>query len=176
METGLNFDRGATKQRALLFNLKEEFNPAQPSSSTKNSLSQLFSKFCIIPGEQMSTLWANGDSGLKFCIIPGQQMSTLWANGDRGLISNAGQQSSAHYSLISNKNFTKPNRPLQEKICLVCIFSQFCFTPGEQMSALWRNGDRGLKLTLGQQSSGQYSLTSNKNLTQPNHPFQQKIR
>ena len=70
---GLNFDRGATKQRALIFNLKREFYQAQPSSSTKNSLSQLFSKFCIIPGQQMSTLWANGDRGLKS--TSGQQSS-----------------------------------------------------------------------------------------------------
>ena len=152
---GQKTDRGATKQLAVLFNLQQEFYPAQPPSSTRNSLSQLF--------------W-------QFCIIPGQQMSTLWANGDRGLISTAGQQSSAHYSLISTKNFPKPNHPLQEKICLVCIFSQFCFTPGEQMSTLWRNGDRGLKFSLGQQSSGQHSFASNKNLTQPNHPLQQEIR
>ena len=60
---GLNIDRGATKQRAVLFNLKEEFHPAQPSSSTKNSLSHLFSQFCIIPGQQMSNLWPNEDTG-----------------------------------------------------------------------------------------------------------------
>ena len=143
----------ATKQLAVLLNLKQEVYPAQPPSSTRNSLSQLF--------------W-------QFCIIPGQQMFTLWANGDRGLISTAGQQSSAHYSFISNKNFTKHNHPLQEKICLDCIFSQFCITPGQQMSTIWANGDRGLKSTLGQQRSGQYSLTTNKNLTQPNHPLQQK--
>ena len=152
---GLNIDRGATKQRTVLFNLIQEFYPAQSSSSTKNSLSQLFSQFCIIPG---------------------QQMSTLWANGERGLKSTAGQQSNGQYSLTSNKNFTKPHHPLQEKTCLVCIFSQFCFTPGEQMSTLWRNGDTGLKSTSWQESSGQYSSTSNKKFTQPNHPLQQKIR
>ena len=111
----------------------------------------------------------------QFCIIAGQQMSTLWANGNRGLISTVGKQSSAHCSLTSKKNFTKPNHPLQEKIYLVCIFSQFSFTPGEHTSTLWRNGDRDLKLTLGQQSSGQHSLASNKNLTQPNHPLPQKF-
>ena len=91
---GLNFDRGATKQRALIFNIKREFYQAQPSSSTKNSLNQLFSKFCIIPGKQMSTLWANGDRSLKLT---------------------SGQQSSGQYSLISNKNFTQPYHPLQQK-------------------------------------------------------------
>ena len=34
---------------------------------------------------------------------------------------------------------------------------------------------QGLKSTLGQQSSGQYSLTTHKNFTQPNHPLQEKI-
>ena len=42
---GLKIELGATKERAVLFNLKQEFNPAQPSSSTKNSLSQLFHNF-----------------------------------------------------------------------------------------------------------------------------------
>ena len=101
-------------------------------------------------------------------------MSTLWANGDRGLKSTCGQQSSGQHSLTSNKNFTQPNHPLQQKFAK-SAFSQFCFIPGEQMSTLWANGDRGLKSTLGQQSSGQYSLISNKNFTQPNHPLQQKF-
>ena len=39
---GLKIDLGATKQRTVLFNLAEEFYPAQPSSSKKNSLSQHF--------------------------------------------------------------------------------------------------------------------------------------
>ena len=151
---GLNIDRGATKQRAVLFNLKEEFYPAQPSSSTKNSLSQLFSQFCFIPGEQMSTLWANGDRGLK---------STL------------GQQSSGQYSLTSKKNLPSPTILFKKKFAK-SAFSQFCFIPGEQMSTLWANGDRGLKSTCGQQSCGQHSLTSNKNFTQPNHPLQERIR
>ena len=43
------------------------------------------------------------------------------------------------------------------------------------MSTLWANGDRGLKSTLGQQSSGQYSLTSQKNFTQLSHPLQEKF-
>ena len=58
-----------------------------------------------------------------------------------------------------------PNHPLQEKISLVCIFSQFCITPGQQMPTLWANGDSGLKSTVGQHSSDQHSLTSNKNFT-----------
>ena len=69
-----------------------------------------------------------------------------------------------------------PNHPLQEKISLVCIFSQFCITPGQQMSTLWANGDSGLKSTVGQQSSDQHSLTSNKNFTLLKHPLQERIR
>ena len=149
---GLNIDRGATKQRAVLFNLKEEFSPAPPSSSTKNSVSHLFSQFCIIPGQQMSTLWANGDNGIK---------------------SPVGQQSGDQHSLTSNKNFTLLNHTLQERIQL---FSKFCVIPGEQMSNLWPNGDTGEKSTAGQRSSWQYSLTSNKNFTQPSNPLQEKIR
>ena len=90
-------------------------------------------------------------------------MTTLWANGDRGLKSTSWQQSSGQYSLTSHKNFMQLIHPLQEKIRYVSIFSQFCFIPGEQMSTLWANGDRGLKSPLGQQISGQYSLTSHKN-------------
>ena len=40
---GLKIDLGATKQRTVLFNLAQEFYPAQPSSSKKISLSQHFS-------------------------------------------------------------------------------------------------------------------------------------
>ena len=129
-DRGLKSTSGATKQRTVLFNLKEEFYSAQPSSSTKKSLSQLFSQFCIIPGQQMSTLWRNGDSGLKLTL---------------------GQQSSGQYSLTSKKNFTQPNHPLQQKKSLSQLFSLFCIIPGQQMSTFLRNGDRGFKLTLGQQ-------------------------
>ena len=60
---GLKIDFWATKKRAVLFNLKQEFYPAQPSSS-QFAKSAFFHNFAI-PGEQMSTLWANGDRGLK---------------------------------------------------------------------------------------------------------------
>ena len=112
----------------------------------------------------------------QLCFIPGEQMSTLWANGDRGLKSTLGQQSSGQYFLTSHKNFIQLIHPLQEKIRLVCIFSLFCFIPGEHMSTLWTNGHRGLKSTWWQQSSGQYSLTSHKKFTQLSHPLQDKFR
>ena len=42
MEKGLKIDLGATKQWKVLFDLMQEFYPAQPFSSRKNSLSQHF--------------------------------------------------------------------------------------------------------------------------------------
>ena len=89
--------------------------------------------------------------------------------------STLGQQSSGQHFLTLYKNFTQLRHPLQEKIRLVCISSQFCFIPGEQMSTLWTNGHRGLKSTAWQQSSGQYSLTSHEKFTQLSHPLQGKI-
>ena len=81
-------------QRIVLFNLTQEVYPAPPSLSRKKSLSQHFSQFCFIPGEQMSTLWANGQ-GLKI---------------DLGI------ESSGQYSLTPHKKFTQPLHPLQEQI------------------------------------------------------------
>ena len=43
------------------------------------------------------------------------------------------------------------------------------------MSTLWANG-QGLKIDLGVESSGEYSLTSHEKLSQPNYPLQEKIR
>ena len=88
----LKIDRGATKQRTILFNLTQEFYPAQPSSSKKNSLSQHF-----------LTIW----------------LHSRWTNVHvmgkwrQGLKSTVGQQRSGQYSLTSHKNFTQPNHPLQ---------------------------------------------------------------
>ena len=50
---GLKIDRGATKQRTILFNLTQEFYPAQPSSSIKYSLNQHF--FTIL----LHSRWTN---------------------------------------------------------------------------------------------------------------------
>ena len=104
-------------------------------------------------------------------------MSTLWANGDRGLKSISCQQSSGQQSLTSPKKFTQSNHPLQEKIRQVCIFSQFCFIPGEQMSTLWANVGQGLKIDLG--ATKQRTVLFN--LTQEVYPtptilFKKKIR
>ena len=211
---GLKIDRWATKQRTVLFNLAQEFYPAHPSSSRKNSLSQHF--FTVLlhsswtnvhfmgkwrqgletaSGQQSSgqyflTLYKNFTQlghplqekirlvciCSQFCFIPGEHMSTLWTNGHRCLKSTWGQQSSGQYFLTLYNNFTQLGHPLQEKIRFVCIFSQFCFIPGVQMSTLRTNGHRGLKSTWWLQSSGQYSLTSHKKFTQLSHPLQGKIR
>ena len=152
---GLEIGLGATKQRTVLFNLVQEFYPARPSSSRKIRIVCICSQFCFIPGEHMSTLWTNGHRCLK----------STW-----------GQQSSGQYFLTLYNNFTQLGHPLQEKIRFVCIFSQFCFIPGVQMSTLRTNGHRGLKSTWWLQSSGQYSLTSHKKFTQLSHPLQGKIR
>ena len=112
----------------------------------------------------------------QFCFIPGEHMSTLWTNGHRCLKSTWGQQSSGQYFLTLYNNFTQLGHPLQEKIRLVCTFSQFCFIPGVQMSTLRTNGHRGIKSSWWLQSSGQYSLTSHKKFTQLSHPLQGKIR
>ena len=50
---GLKIYLGATKQRTVLFNLAQEFYPAHPSSSRKNSLSQHF--FTIL----LHSRWTN---------------------------------------------------------------------------------------------------------------------
>ena len=49
----LKIDLGATKQRTVLFNLTQDFYPAHPSSSRKNSLSQHF--FTIL----LHSRWTN---------------------------------------------------------------------------------------------------------------------
>ena len=206
---GLKIDLGATKQLTALFNLVQEFYPARPSSSRKNALSLHF--FTILLDSRWTYVHFMGKwgQGLKIELVATKQRtvlfnlaqefypdhpspsrknslskhvftillhSILFANGDRGWKSTSGQQSSGQHFLTLYNNFTQLGHPLQEKNRLVCIFSQFCFIPGEHMSILWANGDRGLKSTSGQQSSGQYFLTSHKNFIQLIHPLQEKIR
>ena len=120
---GLIIDLGATKQRTVLFNLTKEFYPAQPSSLIKKLLSQHF--LTILLHSRWTIVHFMGKWRLRLKI-------------------DLGQQSSGQCSLTSRKKFTQPNHLLQEKICLLSIFSQFCFNPGDQMSTLWANGDRVL--------------------------------
>ena len=79
---GLNFDRGATKQRALIFNLKREFYQAQPSSSRKNLLSLHF--FTILHHSRSTNV----------------HFMEKWR---QGLKIDLGATSSEQYSLTSNK-------------------------------------------------------------------------
>ena len=96
-----NVDRGlkstARQQRSGPYSLISHKKFTQPHHPLQEKIRQvsIFSQFCFIPGEQMSTLWANGDWGLK---------------------STSGQQSSEQYSLTSWKKFTQTNLHLPEKI------------------------------------------------------------
>ena len=149
----LNSNWGQQSSGQYFLTLYKNFTQLGHPLQEKIRLVCIFSQFCFIPGVQMSTLRTNGHMGLK---------STRWL------------QSSGQYFLTLYKNFTQLGHPLAEKIRLVCICSQFCFIPGEHMSTLWTNGHRGLKSTWWQQSSGQYSLTSQKNFTRLCDPRQKK--
>ena len=75
---GLKIDLGATKQRTVLFNLIQEFYPAQPSSSRNYSLNQHF--FPIL----LHSRWANVHSmgkcrqGLKIDLGATTQRTVLF--------------------------------------------------------------------------------------------------
>ena len=75
---GLKIDRGATKQRTVLFNLAQEFYPAHPSSSRKNSLSLHF--FTILLHSRWTYIhfmdkWAQG---LKIDLMATKQRTVLF--------------------------------------------------------------------------------------------------
>ena len=101
---GLKIDRGATKQRTVLFNLTQEFYPAQPSSPIKNLLSQHF----------LTILLHSRGTNVHFMC--------KWRQGIKIELRATEQR---QYSLTSHKNFTQPNHPLQEKIRYVSIFHNF---------------------------------------------------
>ena len=107
---GLKIDLWATKLWPALFNLKQEFYPAQPSSSRNGKFAKSAS----------STKFSQ-----PFCFIPGEQMSTLWANGDMGLKSTFGQQNSSQHSLTSNKNFTSSTILFKNKFAKSAFFHKF---------------------------------------------------
>ena len=91
---GLKIDLGSTKQRTALFNLVQEFYPARPSSSRKNSLSLHF--FTILPHSRWTYIH-------------------FMENGHRGLNPTWWQQSSGQYPLTSHKKITELSHPLQDK-------------------------------------------------------------
>ena len=156
-DMGLNIDLGATKQRKVLFNLTQEvyhsptilFNKKFAKSAFLNNFATFHVNKCPLYG-QMANM------GLK---------SITRGNKAAGL-----------NSVTSHKKLIPAQPSSSRKNSLSQHFLQFCFIPGEQMSTLWANGDMGLKIDLGQQSSGKYSLTSHKRFTKPNHPLQEKIR
>ena len=74
---GLKIDRGETKQRTVLFNLAQEFYPAHPSSSKKNSLSQQF--FTVLLHSSWTNVHFKGKwrQGLKIDLRAAKQRSVL---------------------------------------------------------------------------------------------------
>ena len=94
----------------------------------------------------------------------------------QGLKSTLGQQSSGQYSLTTHQNFTQANHPLQEKISLNQHFVHNFASFQVNKCPIYVQMETGLKIDRRQQSSGQYSLTSLKNFTQPNHRLQVKNR
>ena len=152
---GLKIDLGATKQRTVLFNLTKKVYPDQPSSSRKISLNRHFFTFCFIPGDQMSTLWANGDRGLKSTFGPTKQRTVLF---------NLTQEVYPTQPSSSRKN------SLSQHFFTILLHSRWT---NVHFMGKWR---QGLKIDRVRRSSGPYSLTSQKKFTQPNHPLQEKIR
>ena len=75
---GLKIDLGATKQRTVLFNLAQEFYPALPSSSRKNSLSQHV--FTILLHSRWTNVHFMGKwrQGLKIDLGPTKQLTALF--------------------------------------------------------------------------------------------------
>ena len=75
---GLKIDLGATKQRTVLFNLAQEFYPAHPSSSRKNSLSQHF--FTVLLHSRRTNVHFMGKwrQGLKIDLRATKQRTVLF--------------------------------------------------------------------------------------------------
>ena len=74
---GLKIDLGATKQRTVLFNLAEEFYPAQPSSSKKNSLSQHFFTVFLHSRRTNVDFMGKWGQGLKIDLMATKQRTVL---------------------------------------------------------------------------------------------------
>ena len=92
---GLKIDLRATKQRAVLFNLVQEFYPARPSSSRKNSLSLHF--FTIL----LHSRWTN----VHFMGKWGQGLKIdRWATKQRTLLFNLAQEFYPAHPSSSRKN------------------------------------------------------------------------
>ena len=75
---GLKIDLGATKQRTVLFNFLQEFYPARPSSSRKNSFSLHF--FTILLHSRWTNVHLMGKwrQGLKIDLMATKQRTVLF--------------------------------------------------------------------------------------------------
>ena len=103
-------------------------------------------------------------------------MSTLRANETRALKST----SSATMQRIVLFNLTQEVYPAPPSSSRKKSLSHHFFTIFASFQVnkcpLYGQMRQGLKIDLGIESSGQYSLTSHKKFSQPNHPLQEKIR
>ena len=92
---GLKICLGARKQRTVLFNLAQEFYPAHPSSSRKNSLSQHF--FTIL----LHSRWTN----VHFMGKWGQGLKIdRWTTKQRTVLFNLAQEFYPAHPSSSRKN------------------------------------------------------------------------
>ena len=129
---GLKIDLGATKQRTVLFNLAEEFYPAQPSSSKKNSLSQHF--FTIL----LHSRWTN----VHFMGKWGQGLKIdLGATKQRTVLFNLAEEFYPAQPSSSKKN------SLSQHFFTILLHSRWT---NVHFMGKW---DRGLKSTLGNKAA-----------------------
>ena len=148
---GLKIDHGATKQQTVLFNLTQEVYPAQPSSSRKNSLIQHF--FTILLHSRWTNVHFMGKwkQGLKIDHGATKQQTVLF---------NLTQEVYPAQPSSSRKN------SLSQHLFTILLHSRWT---NVHFMGKWR---QGLKIDLGATKQRQYSLTSHKKFTKPNHPLQ----
>ena len=99
-------------------------------------------------------------------------MSTLWANGDRGLKSTWWQQNSGQYS-SHTRSLPSPTILFKKNSIIQHFFTIFLHSRLSNVNFMgkWR---QGLKIELGQQSSGLYS-SHTRSLPSPTILFKRKF-
>ena len=75
---GLQIELGATKQRTVLFNLAQEFYPAHPSSSRKNSLSLHFFTIMLHSRWKKVNFMGKWGQGVKIDLMATKQRAVLF--------------------------------------------------------------------------------------------------
>ena len=152
---GLKIDLGATNQRTVLFNLAQEFNPAHPSSSRKNSPSQHFFTILLYSRWTYVHFMDKWTQVLKIDLRATKQWTVL-------------------FNLVQEFYPARPSS--SRKISLSLHFFTILLHSRCTNVHFTDKWTHGLKSTWWLQSSGQYSLTSHKRFTQLSHPLQGKIR